>query len=312
MRIALDPQMLRTTPLLELPDVVAGLGYEWIELSPREDFIPFFKHPRVDLATVRAFRSKLDGAGVGVTSLLPVMRWAGPGEAERQAAVRYWRRAIEICVELGVDTMNSEFNGRPEAPELAEAMFWRSMEELLPVFEREGVKLVLEPHPDDFIELGHPAVDMVRGIDSPSVSFLYCLPHTFHQGDDATGIITQAGDLLTHVHVADSMDHTASDGLRYITNPPGNTTRVHQHAEIGRGDVDFDEAFAALAGIGFDGVLTTCVFGWDDQARELGIRMLAAIRGLVTKHFPEEALAGVTAPGRPDFPQTPLPDDTAP
>jgi myo-inositol catabolism protein IolH len=304
--------MLRTTPLLELPDVVAGLGYEWIELSPREDFIPFFKHPRVDLATVRAFRSKLDGAGVGVTSLLPVMRWAGPGEAERQAAVRYWRRAIEICVELGVDTMNSEFNGRPEAPELAEAMFWRSMEELLPVFEREGVKLVLEPHPDDFIELGHPAVDMVRGIDSPSVSFLYCLPHTFHQGDDATGIITQAGDLLTHVHVADSMDHTASDGLRYITNPPGNTTRVHQHAEIGRGDVDFDEAFAALAGIGFDGVLTTCVFGWDDQARELGIRMLAAIRGLVTKHFPEEALAGVTAPGRPNFPQTPLPDDTAP
>jgi myo-inositol catabolism protein IolH len=32
-----------------------------------------------------------------------------------------------------------------------------------------------------------------------------------------------------------------------------------------------------LAGIGFDGVLTTCVFGWDDQARESGIRM----------HFPD-------------------------
>jgi myo-inositol catabolism protein IolH len=317
-RIALDPQMLRTTPLLELPDVVAGMGYEWIELSPREDFIPFFKHPRVDLATVRAFRSKLADAGVGVTSLLPVMRWSGPGEVERQAAVRYWRRAIEICVELGVDTMNSEFNGRPEAPELAEAMFWRSMEELLPVFEREGVKLALEPHPDDFIELGHPAVDLVRGIDSPGVSFLYCLPHTFHQGDDAAGIIAHAGDKLTHVHVADSMDHTASDGLRYITNPPGNTVRVHQHTEIGRGDVDFDAAFAALAGIGFDGVLTTCVFGWDDQARESGVRMLDGIRQLVDKHFGGAALrtggaarsdAGTS---RPNFPQTPLPDDTAP
>ncbi|MGY1620847.1 sugar phosphate isomerase/epimerase family protein [Geodermatophilus sp. SYSU D00965] len=306
MRIALDPQMLRTTPLLELPDVVAGMGYEWIELSPREDFIPFFKHPRVDLATVRAFRGKLASAGVGVTSVLPVMRWSGPGEVERQAAVRYWRRAIEICVELGVDTMNSEFNGRPEAPELAEAMFWRSMEELLPVFEREGVKLALEPHPDDFIELGHPAVDMVRGIDSSYVSFLYCLPHTFHQGDDAAGIIAHAGDELTHVHVADSMDHTASDGLRYITNPPGNPVRVHQHMEIGRGDVDFDEAFAALAGIGFDGVLTTCVFGWDDQARESGVRMLAAIRDLVTKHFPGDALSATVAP-RPAPQQTTVP-----
>jgi myo-inositol catabolism protein IolH len=57
--------------------------------------------------------------------------------------------------------------------------------------------------------------------------------------------------------------------------------------EIGRGDVDFDELFSALAAIGFDGVLTTCVFGWDDQARGSGVRMLDAIRELVTKHFPD-------------------------
>ena len=47
------------------------------------------------------------------------------------------------------------------------------------------------------------------------------------------------------------------------------------------------EVLPELAGIGFDGVLTTCVFGWDDQARESGTRMLAAIRELVTKHFPD-------------------------
>jgi myo-inositol catabolism protein IolH len=86
--------------------------------------------------------------------------------------------------------------------------------------------------------------------------------------------------------------------------------------------VDFDAAFAALAGIGFDGVLTTCVFGWDEQARESGIRMLDAIRGLVGKHFPagthpdadvsEPASGSEAGPSRPNFPQTPLPDDTAP
>src|SRR3712207_9380703 len=63
-------------------------------------------------------------------------------------------------------------------------------------------------------ELGSPAVDMVRGIDSPCVSFLYCMPHTFHQGDDAPGIIANAGELLTHVHVADSMDHRRSEERR--------------------------------------------------------------------------------------------------
>ena len=44
-KVALDPYMFRTTPLLELPALVAELGYEHIELSPREDFIPFFTAP---------------------------------------------------------------------------------------------------------------------------------------------------------------------------------------------------------------------------------------------------------------------------
>ena len=35
MKLALDPYMSRSTPLLELPKVVADLGYEYIELSPR-------------------------------------------------------------------------------------------------------------------------------------------------------------------------------------------------------------------------------------------------------------------------------------
>jgi myo-inositol catabolism protein IolH len=75
--------------------------------------------------------------------VLPLYRWSGPGEDERQAAVRYWKRAIQITVDLGVNVMNSEFNGRPEAAAASEAQFWRSMEELLPVLQREGVRLAL-------------------------------------------------------------------------------------------------------------------------------------------------------------------------
>ena len=85
-------------------------------------------------------------------------RWASPHEDERQAAVRYWRKAIEIAVEMGVDTMNSEF-GRGPSPdrshkanccgelythESSEAAWWRSMEELVPGFEKEGIQLNIE------------------------------------------------------------------------------------------------------------------------------------------------------------------------
>jgi myo-inositol catabolism protein IolH len=279
-KIALDPFMVRSTPLLELPALVAEEGYEYIELSPREDFLPFFLHPRADRHTIAAFKQALDSAGVGISSVLPLYRWAGPDEYERQAAVRYWKRAIQISVDLGCHVMNSEFNGRPEQASLSEAQWWRSMEELLPIFEREGVHLRLEPHPDDFVEDGLVAVDMVRGVDSPLVSFLYCAPHTFHQGGNMAQIMEYAGDLLTQVHVADSFDHRVTN--RYILNPPGTPARIHQHLDIGQGEVDWDVFFGTLEQLRFgardETIMTACVFAWEDRARESNLFMREQIR----------------------------------
>jgi myo-inositol catabolism protein IolH len=220
----------------------------------------------------------LKAAGVALSSVLPLYRWAGPDEEERQAAVRYWKRAIEIAVELDCKVMNSEFNGRPEKASASESQFWRSMEELLPIFEREGIELRLEPHPDDFIEDGRAAVDMVRGINSKNVTFLYCAPHTFHMGGNMTDIMEYAGNLLTHVHVADSYDHRASSGLRYIVNPPGSTCRVHQHMDIGQGEVNWNEFFGTLGRLRFNGTMTVCVFGWEERARESSIFMRDKVR----------------------------------
>jgi myo-inositol catabolism protein IolH len=267
-KLAVDPNMVRFTPLTELPALVAELGYRYIELSPRDDFLPFFLHPRAGRSSIEDFRRSLDAAQVEIASVLPLYRWAGPDEDARQAAVRYWKRAIQITAALGCQQMNSEFNGRPSESEASEAQFWRSLEELLPVFEREGVKLALEPHPDDFVEDGCRAIDLIRGIDSDLVTFLYCAPHTFHQGGDIAGIMRYAGPLLTQLHIADSFDHRASSGLRYIINPPGSTARIHQHLDVGQGEVDWDVFFSTLAEVGFDGIATVCVFAWEDRARE--------------------------------------------
>ena len=286
MQLALDPYMLRRVPLVELPGLVAKLGYEYIELSPRDDFIPFFSHPRASSAEVAAFKSALAAAGVKLASVLPLFRWSGPDEDERQAAVRYWKRTIEITVDLGCPVMNSELNGRPEARSRSESQFWRSMEELLPIFEREVIQLRLEPHPDDFVEDGFQAVDLVKGINSRNVSFLYCAPHTFHMGGDIAGIMRHAGPLLTHLHVADSFDHRASSGLRYIVNPPGSPARVHQHLDIGQGEVDWDVFFRTLAELNFDGIATVCVFAWEERARESSVHNLEQVRQYLAKHGP--------------------------
>ncbi|WP_199043748.1 sugar phosphate isomerase/epimerase family protein [Glycomyces salinus] len=287
MKIALDPTPFRHLPLAEMVRTAAELGYEYIELSPREDFMPFFVHPRADSARVAELKAALKETGVRIASVLPLYRWSGPDEDERQAAVRYWKRAIEITAELGVDQMNSEFNGRPERAAESEAQFWRSMEELLPVFEREGIGLNLEPHPDDFCEENRPGVDLVRAIDKPWVNYVYCAPHTFHlAGDevypDVAEMLGYAGDKLAHLHLADSFNFKGSGGLRYILNPPGTPARIHQHLDIGQGEVDWDAFFAKLRRMDFDGIATVAVFAWDERAHESCAYMLEqAKRGLL-------------------------------
>ena len=55
--------------------------------------------------------------------------------------------------------------------------------------------------------------------------------------------------------------------------------------EMGRGEVDYDEVFAALAAIGFDGVVSSCVFGWNEDADGINVRQREKAEALITKHF---------------------------
>ena len=240
MKIALDPTPFHHDyPLLELPAVVADCGYEWLQLTPHRDFIPFFNHPRADDALVSKFAKACTDAGVGIASVLPVLRWSAPDEDAREAAVRNWKRVIQIAVDLGVNVINTEFSGRPEKAEESERAFFRSMEELLPIIEREGIDVRIDPHPDDFVEDGLEAVRIIRG-------------------------------------------------LRYITNPPGNPVRVHQHLKIGDGDIHWDEFFGGLARLGFydrdDTVMVSSVFAEDENAHDVSRYQLKTMADYIRKY----------------------------
>lgn len=279
MKIALDPYMIRHLSLPELCRATAELGYDQIELSPRSDFLDWWVMPRATKDRMASFKQAMKDHGVGLATLQPMYRWASPFEDERQWAVRCWKRAIEVAVEMGCDTLISEF-GRGASPErsvgerpgantkeLCEAAWFRSMDELLPIFEREGLTLSIEPHPEDWIEQLQPAVDIVKNIGSKALKLSYIAPHTFYYGDDMAAMIREAAPVLAHVRVADTFNHKKSSQLRYIVNPPGSSqVRVHQHLDMGQGEIDWDLFFSTLAEVGFDGVLSSCVFAWEERA----------------------------------------------
>jgi myo-inositol catabolism protein IolH len=281
MILSLDPAMYRDMPLKDVINKTAELGYEYIELSPRDDFCPFYKYPRVDKALIKNMKRWMSDAGVKISNLLPLHYWSGPDELRRQAAVLNWKRCIQIAVDMDIELMSSEFNGIKPQPAICEEGFIRSMEELLPVFEREGVKLNLQAHPYDFIETNQGAVDMIRALDKDWIKLVYSTAHTFYY-DDGKGDIAQmfdyAGDLLQHVLFADTFNHKGGQGLRYIMNPPETDATIHQHLNLGEGEVDFTTIFRKLKEEKFDGLVTSSVFAWVEKRDECSTKMLRQLR----------------------------------
>jgi myo-inositol catabolism protein IolH len=288
-KIALDPTPFHHThSLLEFPRVAAELGYKYLQMTPHADFIPFFNHARADDDLVKAMKKACKDAGVEIASTLPVLRISSPDPDAQEAAVRNFKRVIEITAQLGVDTIGTEFSGRPEKAEESERAFYRSMEVLLPIIEKEGIKLFIDPHPDDFVEDGMQAWRTIRGLNSKNVGMVYVASHTFHMGNNALEIMRTVGSRIGITHISDTMDHKRSHGLRYITNPPGNAVRVHQHLRMGDGDVNWDEFFGGLKEIGYldnpNSIMCSSVFAENEKNAETAVFQRETIEKYIAKH----------------------------
>ncbi len=280
--IALDPNMYYFS--MSTADSIrkAGeLGYKYVELSPNEEFHFWQRYPKGNREFIEGLRKAEKESGVRVRTINPVQNWSSPDERERGYQVRNWRRILELADMLDVREIVSEFSGNPNTPRECEQAWFRSIEELAPDFEKYGIRLNMEAHPYDYIETHDEAYRTVAATDKDWIGYEFCCPHTFHLSNgvgDVERMITSSAPKLREVHVADTFNHLANDGNRYIINPPGVDARVHQHNAIGNGEVPWERVFSSLREINFDGVLSVCIFGWHEWADELNKKALARLR----------------------------------
>ncbi|TKI02327.1 sugar phosphate isomerase/epimerase family protein [Martelella alba] len=275
MKVAFDVDVIKDLPITDMVRQVSEWGYKYIEQSPHPRINPFYKHPKASREVMTEYKRALKNYSVEISSFIVVYRWSGPDEMRRQAAVKNWKRIIEIAVDMGVQVINTELSGTPDEPEICEEMWYRSMEELLPIIEREGIRMEIQSHPWDFCEISDDTADLVKSLRSDNVTYLYSAPHTFFYDKgkgDVTRMLKYAGDDLSHVLVADTMNHTVSN--RYIVNPPGVNATIHQHVGLGEGEVDFENLFRTLREMDFakktfkvggESIITTALFGYPEK-----------------------------------------------
>ncbi|MGV7331497.1 sugar phosphate isomerase/epimerase family protein, partial [Mycobacterium kansasii] len=86
-------------------------------------------------------------------------------------------------------------------------------DELIPIFEKEGIALNIQPHPNDFIERNDETMRIIRAIDKDWLNLVFSTAHAFYNDDglgDIDAIFDDAGDRLKHVLIADTLNHKAA------------------------------------------------------------------------------------------------------
>ena len=279
MKIALDPYMLRDRPFARgLPD--RGRHRLRLDRAVAAARLHPVLHPSRGPTGPRWPSSgrRSSDTGMELASILPLYRWSSPDEDERQAAVRYWKRAIQLARRrrLHDDELRVQRPARAGGP------------------ERGAVLAVDGGAPADLRARGDPA--QPRG---PS--------GRLHRAQRAGGR-PRPGDrlaarrlrLLRPAHVPPRRRHRRDDRRRRARPRPGPHRRRPQSSGLVRPALHRQPAgldgprppasrhrpgrgrlrrlLRGASAVGFDGILTSCVFAWEERAVESSRFMFERIR----------------------------------
>jgi sugar phosphate isomerase/epimerase len=228
--------------------VLAGLGYDGVALTLDHLHLdPFARDlPR----RVETVRRRLDQLGLavvvetGARYLLDPIRKHHPTllDTRPDAARRvdYLHRAVEVAADLGAEAV-SFWSGSPP-PGLHPGTAWDRLGDgvarVLELAEMRGVVCAVEPEPGHFVDTLDGVLELRHRLGDPDrLRVTLDLGHVVcNEPRDMAATIRRAGDLLANVQVDDML--------------PG----VHEHLELGEGEVDFPVALAALAEVGYRGL----------------------------------------------------------
>jgi sugar phosphate isomerase/epimerase len=251
--------------------VIAELGYRAVALTPDANHLPPFDTSDAQLRATRALLDQLDLGVVvetGARFVLDPRRKHKPTLIDADATERARRldflvRCAEITVALGGDTL-SLWSGIP-APDVAPDDGWRWLAEgVVALHERvspEGVQLAFEPEPGMLVS---SLADWERLRDATSLSSL--------------GLTLDVGHVLCTERIS------AGDAIRRyapaVRNVHLDDTRdgVHEHRQIGDGDIDWPDVMRALDEAGFSGIASVELSRHSHAAPEAARTALAALR----------------------------------
>jgi sugar phosphate isomerase/epimerase len=143
-------------------------------------------------------------------------------------------------------------------------IFRGSLQQILPVAEREGIKILIEPEPNLLIENSKQFLEFVHLMDSDLVKLNFDIGHFFCVNEDLPKAIYKLSNYIEHFHIEDI-----------------SIERIHKHLLLGEGVIDFKTVFKTIHDIGFEGYCTVELYPYQDCPQYAARKSIEFLNGLI-------------------------------
>jgi len=257
LRLAFSTNAFTGYPLSEAMEIIRNIGYEGVELMADRPHLWPEDIKENDLEGIVSFAKKLDLVMCNLNAFM--MKAVGdvhyPSWIEKNIRERLMRREhTEACIRmartLGVPTISTEPGGPLLRMNRVEAfdLFADGLEQVLPVAQDLGVKILIEPEPWLLLSGMEETVDFIKAMDHPWLGLNFDAGHFFCLGLDPAKLILKHKELLEHIHIEDIA-----------------ANRVHHHLIPGQGAMDFKSIFQALNQVEYPGFITVELYPFEDD-----------------------------------------------
>jgi sugar phosphate isomerase/epimerase len=231
--------------IFESLEMIAKLGFRGIEIMcDRPHLYPLdFDENKLDRLQNLLEEKKLQVTNLNSFTLFAIgdtylPSWIESQKARRQIRINHTLRCLQIASRIECKCISIPPGGPLEnmTRKDALALFHQGLEQVIPLAEELGVKILVEPEPGLLMENSHQFKEFSRGLRSSAVGLNFDIGHFFCAGE----------------------------------NPALAFNRAHNHLIPGRGCINFLEIFHSMRSMGYQGDISLELYPYVNMPTEAG------------------------------------------
>lgn len=259
MKLAFSTNAFRKYSIEQSIGIIANAGYSGVEIMCD---VPH-AFPPIPEQLTESIRTSLSKNKIGISNLNGFMMcavgdfhhpsWIEADPSKRRQRIDHTINCIELAGRLGAKTVSTEPGGplKQVGTQKALTLFREGLEQVIPIAEKNRIKLLIEPEPGLLIENSEQFLSFISGLDTEYVGLNFDVGHFFCVNEDPASLIRSMRDHIIHVHLEDIAD-----------------SRVHRHLIPGKGVINFAQIFKALNAIDYDGYVTVELYPYENNPEQ--------------------------------------------